>query len=91
MPKGPPPTQGAPGVTIRQRVRAYAHAAFSWAAKQQLVPSNPVADVHVDYRPVARERVLTDAEIGEVWRAAGSLGWPWGPFFRFVMLTLRRR
>ncbi len=40
---------------------------------------------------IAGDRVLTDAEIGEVWRAAGLLGWPWGPYFRFLLLTLQRR
>ena len=58
--------------------------------KQELVPGNPVTAVHVEYRVVARERVLSDAEIGEVWRATGALGWPWGPFFRFLLLTLQR-
>ena len=90
MPKGPPPTQGAPGVTIRKRVRAYAHAVFAWGERQELVPSNPASAVHVEFRAVARERVLSDTEIGEVWRATDALGWPWGPFFRFLILTLQR-
>ena len=88
--KGPAPLHGAPGVTIRRRVRAYLHAMFAWAAKHELVPSNPVAAVHVEGRQVPRERALSDAELGEAWRAAGALGWPWGPYFRVLILTLQR-
>lgn len=88
--KGPAPLHGAPGMTIRRRVRAYLHAMFAWAVKHELVPSNPVAAVHVEGRQVARERTLSDAELGEAWRAAGALGWPWGPYFRVLILTLQR-
>jgi integrase len=35
--------------------------------------------------------VLSDDELAEVWVAAATLGYPWGPFFRLAMLTLQRR
>ena len=90
MVKGPPPAQGAPGVTMQRRARAYAHAMFAWGARGGLVPSNPVASVFVEGKSASRERVLTDAELGEAWRAAGALAWPWGPYFRMLILTLQR-
>jgi integrase len=40
---------------------------------------------------VKRDRVLTDAEIGAIWTAAGKLGAVHGGFVRFLMLTLARR
>jgi len=40
---------------------------------------------------VARDRVLTDVELGEVWRAAGALGAPFAPCLRILILTLQRR
>ena len=67
------------GETMARRVRAYGAALFGWAVKRDLVPSNPFAGMPMETREVARDRVLTDAELGEVWRAAGALGWPWGP------------
>ncbi|MEI7714022.1 MAG: site-specific integrase [Rhodospirillales bacterium] len=88
--KGPAPTRGAPGLTIQRRVRSYAHAMYAWGVQSGLVSDNPVTAVHVEGRPVARERVLSDMELGEIWRAAGVMGWPWGPYFRFLLLTLQR-
>ncbi len=90
MAKGPPPLQGAPGITMQRRARAYAHAMFAWGVRSALVPSNPVSAVHVEGKNASRARVLTDAEIGEAWRAAGRMGWPWGPYFRVLLLTLQR-
>jgi integrase len=55
------------------------------------VPGNPFQGLPISAGASARERVLTDDELAEVWAAAGTLGYPWGPFFRLPMLTLQRR
>ena len=89
--RGPVPERGRPGTTIQKRVRAYVHAMFAWAVANGLAESNPAATVRIEGRSAPRERVLTDAELGEAWRAAGKIGWPWGPFFRLLMLTLQRK
>jgi integrase len=39
----------------------------------------------------ARDRVLSDAEIGAVWRAAERQGWPFGHLVRLLLLTACRR
>jgi integrase len=36
-------------------------------------------------------RALTDAELRYVWRAASSLGYPFGPMYQILMLTGQRR
>lgn len=41
--------------------------------------------------PKARDRVLTDDELAEVWSAVGQLADPWGPFYRLAILTGQRR
>jgi integrase len=84
-----PPAERA-GEVMARRTRTYGHAMFGWAVQRELVPSNPFASVVVEGKDKARERFLTVAEVGEVWRAAGLLGWPWGPYFRFLLLTLQR-
>ena len=38
-----------------------------------------------------RERVLTDAELADVWAAIETTGYPWGPFCCIAILTLQRR
>jgi integrase len=73
------------------RTLAYARAAFRWAEKRGKVPGNPFQGLPISPGAGARERVLSDAELAEVWAIAGTLGYPWGPFFRLALLTLQRR
>ncbi len=88
--RGPSPESNVPGFTIQRRVRAYAHAMFAWGLKNDLVPSNPAVSVHIEGRSVARERALSEREVGEVWRCSADLGWPWMQFFQVLLLTLQR-
>jgi integrase len=78
------------GEAMARRVRAYGSSLYGWALKRELVTFNPFSVQPIETREVSRERFLTDDEIGEVWRACGGLGWPWGPYFRFLLLTLQR-
>jgi integrase len=73
------------------RTLAYARAAFRWAEKRGKVPGNPFQGLPIAAGASARERVLSDTELAEVWATAGTLGYPWAPFFRLAMLTLQRR
>lgn len=73
------------------RTLAYARAAFQWAHKRGKVPANPFQGLPISTGTTARERALNDAEIAEVWAAAETLGYPFGPFFQLAMLTMQRR
>jgi integrase len=77
--------------TMAGRTLAYARAAFRWAEKRGKVPSNPFQGLPVAAGTTARERVLSDGEIAEVWAAADTLGYPFGPFFQLAILTMQRR
>ncbi len=77
--------------TTARRVRAYTRAMFGWAVKRGMVPLNPCDAVVVEGREVERDRVLSDVELGEVWRAAGKLGAIPAGFVRLSLLTLQRR
>ncbi len=76
---------------MASRVRAYARAAFGWAARRRFIPESPFAAIELEVKERSRERVLTDAEIGEIWRAAGKLAQPWGAYFQVLLLTLQRK
>ncbi len=89
--KGSAPVPAMRGEAQARRVRAYGRAMYGWAVKRGLVPTNPFAAVFLETRDVPRDRVLTDAELGEVWRATGAMGWPWGSYLRMLLLTLQRR
>ena len=77
--------------TTARRVLAYGRAMFGWALKRRLVPANPFAQVVAEGRERSRDRVLTDVELGEAWRAAAALSPPFGPYLQLLILTLQRR
>ncbi|TCH97626.1 site-specific integrase [Roseococcus sp. SYP-B2431] len=67
-------------------------ACYGWAVKRRRLALNPFAGLPpIEGAYVQRERFLDDAEVGEVWRAAGTLPSPHGPLVRFLLLTLARR
>ena len=57
-----------------------------------MLPASPVAGLKRD-DPKNHEagRALTDAELRKVWRAASSLGYPYGPLYQLLILTGQRR
>lgn len=73
------------------RTLAYARACYSWALKRDLVETNPFAGLPIPTATKSRDRVLTDAEIGAIFRAAHGLGYPFGPLIRLLLLTAQRR
>jgi hypothetical protein len=56
------------------RTAAYGRAAFAWATKRGIGQTNPFADLPVSKAVAERERVLSDDEIAEIWRAAAEAG-----------------
>ena len=79
------------GAAMTGRTAAYGRAAFAWAVKRGTVRANPFADLPVAKSIAKRERVLSDAEIAEIWRAAGEAAAPYGTIIRLLILTGQRR
>ena len=79
------------GAAMTGRTAAYGRAAFAWAMKRGTVVANPFADLPVAKGVTKRERVLSDDEIAEIWRAAGSVAAPYGIIIRLLILTGQRR
>jgi len=79
------------GGAMTGRTAAYGRAAYAWAAKRGSVRSNPFADLPVSKSIGKRERVLSDAEVAEIWRAAGEATSPYGTIIRLLILTGQRR
>src|SRR5216683_1019588 len=73
------------------RTMAYARACFAWGKRRGKVPENPFAELPISAGATERERVLSDTETVEVWAAADTLGYPFGPFYKLMILTLQRR
>ena len=65
---------------------------FRWCLKERrLVHTNPVLDVWKPSPALARERVLTDAEIIKFWKATDKIGEPFGAALKLLLLTGCRR
>jgi integrase len=75
------------------RFRAWISKLFSYAVKAQLRPDNPakLTESPVDAKARQRKRRLDDRELALVWRAADSLGYPFGSAVQLLILTGQRR
>lgn len=76
---------------MRRAVFAYASVLFGWVAKRGDIATNPLTQMVKPAAPKSRDRVLTDIELAEVWNASVTIGAPFGPFFRLLILTGQRR
>jgi integrase len=82
---------GARGAAMTGRTAAYGRAAFAWAVRRGAVHANPFADLPITKSIAKRERVLSDTEIGEIWRAACDAPSPYGTIVLMLILTGQRR
>jgi integrase len=80
--------RGAPAMA--NRVLAHAKRLFKWAAGRDLIESDPAAHVERPAPDVKRSRVLADAELRAVWRAADP-GTDFGAIVRLLVLLGQRR
>jgi integrase len=73
------------------RTAAYGRAAYAWAVKRGAVAVNPFAALPIGNSVAKRERVLSDQELAEIWRASGEVAAPYGSIVRLLILTGQRR
>jgi integrase len=71
------------------RSRAALSALFSWAIGEGLTDANPVIGTNKATDETPRDHVLTNEELGLIWRHAGSGGY--GAIVRLLILTGQRR
>ncbi len=77
------------GITAN-RARGALSAFWSWAMAQGLVEGNPLVGLPKPARERARDRVLDDEEIREIWHATGGSG-AYDAIVRLLILTGQRR
>src|SRR5262249_30187807 len=73
---------------------AAARLIFKWAKADGKIAVNPVAELEpamLYSAPAQRDRVLSDAELRRVWRAADETEYPFGPIIKLLVLTGARR
>jgi integrase len=77
------------GAPSRNRARTCLSAFYSWAIEEGLAETNPVTGTGKAEEGGSRERVLSDAELAQVWQALP--GGDYGDLVRLLMLTGQRR
>jgi integrase len=78
------------GEVTASHARAALNGLFTWALTMGLCESNPLVGVVKPQGSQGRDRVLTDAELVSIWRAAGD-GGEYGKIARLLILTACRR
>jgi len=76
---------------VARLVHATLRKLFRWAVSRGDIDRSPLEGVEPPPPVPARERVLSDGELVQIWRACDELGYPFGSLFRLLMLTGQRR
>jgi integrase len=77
------------GPSAADRARVALSSLFAWAMREGLVEANPVIATNKHSSGKGRERVLSEAELVEVWRAAGNDAY--STILKLLILTGQRR
>ena len=77
------------GPVAADRARAALSAFFTWAMKEGIAPANPVIATNRHASSISRDRVLSDAELSEIWNACGD--GEFGHIVKLLILTGQRR
>lgn len=76
---------------MANRCFAYARRMGGWAVERGLIERSPFEGIKAPSAERSRDRILADLELKLVWKAAGDLGWPFGPLIQLLILTGQRR
>ena len=73
------------------RVLATIRRLFNWAIERGLINRSPTDRVKAPVPETPRDRVLNDSELALLLRATDQLGFPFGPYIKYLILTGARR
>ncbi len=64
---------------------------FNWCVERGELGVSPCAGLKQPAQTYSRERVLTNEDVVRIWKAAHSIGYPFGSLIRLLLLTGQRR
>lgn len=77
---------------MARNVLSYFSSFYSWALPRlDRLPGNPCRDAGRPPAPKARDRVLSELEVGALWHVLEAEGPPFGPAIQLLLLTGQRR
>jgi integrase len=80
-----------PAPIIANRVLAAFRKLCNWSVERGIIDSSPCEKLRPPGKENRRDRILSDDEVRRVWIASISLGYPFGPIVRLLLLTGQRR
>jgi integrase len=78
------------GPRLHNKLLSHLHVMFKWAARRGVIDANPVTGFET-LKTSSRDRVLSDAELRQLWWACEKVGYPYGPYCQLLMLLGQRR
>src|SRR5262249_21389233 len=60
---------------------------FNWAVKEDYIESSPATQLDRPGKETERERSFSAEEIRIVWGVFDTLGYPWGPLYKMLLVT----
>jgi integrase len=78
---------------VAREVRKHLSRFCNWAVDREIIGDNPIHGFKRSDLQSTEDagRALEDHEIRLVWEASGTLGYPYGPLYRLLLLTGQRR
>jgi integrase len=73
------------------RVLSMLRRLFGWAVEKDRLKLSPVVGMRPPTKERSRDRALGDAELKRLLEASASVGWPFGPIVKLLILTAQRR
>jgi integrase len=64
---------------------------FNWAVERGRLSASPIVGMKPPTKERARDRTLSDDELRWFWSACETIGWPFGPLAKLLLLTAQRR
>jgi integrase len=78
-------------VVMARRTHSYLNRLFAWAVSRDIIAASPMTGLGKPGKEIARDRVLNDRELIQVWNGAEGLGYPYGQATQLLILTGARR
>ena len=76
--------------TQANRVLAYLRRLFNWCVERDLIAASPVSGIKPRVRQGSRDRVLSENELGSVYKRSRDIDYPFGPIVQLLILTGQR-
>lgn len=76
---------------MANRLFAHTRKFFNWCAERHWISEPPTKHISRPAEEEARDRILDNSEVKRLWQGCTDLGWPFGPYFKMLLVTGQRR